>query len=243
MRKKATKYRSKKKQSAFTLVELLIVIVIIGILVGLAFSTATAIQNRAKNSVYYATYQNVYKLLQSSLVTNGYIPITSTPADNQVCIGVTKDYDADGLGDCDSWTPDGGTASYDLTHQSVDLELALKTISKAPAGRLPVPFTRHDSSAGGTTTIYNAILHGYTVVPPSSDPSGEMRILGSNKQLAYVFGGPLYGDNQNCGNSSVQFDSVQNISGRLIVYYAYANNEPTLSSSGMTYCLYAIPAL
>ena len=228
----------------FTIVELLIVIVVIGILVTIATATASSIQQRALNSSYLATYKEVHKVLLSKLISNGYSTITTSPPDNQLCIGKTTDFTNDGIGDCDSYQADGDPQpDYDLTHQSTTFDAAMTPITANMPGKLSQPFKLHisDEYGSGTTMIYNTILHGYTNVPPAQDPQGEMRLT-TGQKVAYLFGGPLYGNDQSCGTNSVTLNNVFMESGRMITQLISSKNDPGLSNTGMTYCLYAVQA-
>lgn len=236
------KYRIRNYTKGFTIVELLIVIVVIGILVTIATATASSIQQRAVNTTYLATYKEVHKALLAKLVAYGYS--TYTPAGEQFCIGKTTDFTSDGIGDCDSYQEDGAPQpSYDLTHQSATFDTAMAKVVPNMPGKLSQPFKLHISNeyGSGTTMMYNAVLHGYTDVPPAQDPDGEMRMT-TGQKIAYLFGGPLYGVDQNCGTNSVAINNVFLEGSRVITQLITSPNEPSLTGDGMTYCLYAVEA-
>ncbi len=235
--------RNNIHKKGFTIVELLIVIVVIGILAGFATVTAGSVRKRALNISYLATYNEVYKALRAKLVTDGYTAFSAP--EGQLCIGETLDRDGDTVGDCDYYQPDNGSA-YTYTHESSSFNTEMAKISKKMPGKLSQPFEHYiqDPDEGGPATLtqYNVILHGYTNVPPEQDPSGEMRFTNGGK-AAYLFGGALYGDNEDCGAKSVRITNIYNESGRQITELSPSRNEPILSLSGMTYCMYGVEAL
>lgn len=86
-----------KKQSGFTIVELLIVIVVIGILAAIILVSFNGIVGRARNAATISVVQAYLKSIQLYHVDNGTYPtINST-----ICLGTGyKDYNSDGVGDC-----------------------------------------------------------------------------------------------------------------------------------------------
>src|SRR4051812_15151276 len=64
----------KKRQSGFTIVELLIVIVVIGILAALVITTYSGIQAKARNSKRQTDVQAVQTQLEAYFAQNGHYP-------------------------------------------------------------------------------------------------------------------------------------------------------------------------
>ena len=64
----------KKRQSGFTIVELLIVIVVIGILAALVITTYGGIQSKARNSKRQVDLQSLQTQLEAFFSQNGYYP-------------------------------------------------------------------------------------------------------------------------------------------------------------------------
>jgi prepilin-type N-terminal cleavage/methylation domain-containing protein len=67
---------AKHKQSAFTIIELLIVIVVIGILAAITVVAFTGVQQKARGSLVISDITQVHKALQSYYVQNGSYPAT-----------------------------------------------------------------------------------------------------------------------------------------------------------------------
>mgnify|MGYP002026970708 FL=1 len=67
-----------KKQTGFTIVELLIVIVVIAILAAITIVSYTGIQNRANDTSVQSDLTAVYKLFELYKVDNGTYPKTAT---------------------------------------------------------------------------------------------------------------------------------------------------------------------
>jgi type II secretion system protein G len=63
-----------KKQSGFTIVELLIVIVVIGILAGLVITTFTGIQQKARNTERQTDIKAIHGQLEAYYAQNGKYP-------------------------------------------------------------------------------------------------------------------------------------------------------------------------
>jgi len=80
----------KQKQSAFTIVELLIVIVVIGILAAITIVAYNGVQSRAVAASLQADLSNASKKLKLYQVDNGAYPIaldcTASPAAKTICI-------------------------------------------------------------------------------------------------------------------------------------------------------------
>jgi len=64
----------KKRQSGFTIVELLIVIVVIGILAALVITTYGGIQSKARNSKRQVDMQSLQTQIEAFYSQNGYYP-------------------------------------------------------------------------------------------------------------------------------------------------------------------------
>lgn len=64
----------KKRQSGFTIVELLIVIVVIGILAALVITTYGGIQSKARNSKRQVDLQSLQTQIEAFYSQNGYYP-------------------------------------------------------------------------------------------------------------------------------------------------------------------------
>ena len=69
---------AKQKQSAFTIVELLVVIVVIAVLAAITITAYTGIQKRARDSVRVQDISNIKKSLLLYQSYNGGVPATTT---------------------------------------------------------------------------------------------------------------------------------------------------------------------
>lgn len=78
---------SSKKQTGFTLVELLIVIVIIGILASISVVAYTGIQQRAHNVAQLSDMKNVITAMELYGISNGQYPPAPASSDGGFCVG------------------------------------------------------------------------------------------------------------------------------------------------------------
>lgn len=98
----------KRKESGFTIVELLIVIVVIGILAALVITTFSGIQKKARDTERTTDIKALHGQIEAYFAQNGYYPDLA-----DVTIANLKGLDAGALVD-----PKGGTlqAASDATH-------------------------------------------------------------------------------------------------------------------------------
>jgi prepilin-type N-terminal cleavage/methylation domain-containing protein len=75
--KLANSFKLQKRQSGFTIIELLIVIVVIGILAAIVISTFSGIQVKQRNSKRQTDIQAIQTQLESFYSQNGYYPSLS----------------------------------------------------------------------------------------------------------------------------------------------------------------------
>lgn len=123
----------KKSTSAFTIVELLIVIVVIAILATIGIVAYTGIQQRAKNAQVVGGVNTYYKaILQYGTLNGAY------PSVNNACLGA--DYPG---GQC--WNGPNGTHSVNA---SVDSQLATVMSSKPALAAELFPVNAVDQRAG-----------------------------------------------------------------------------------------------
>lgn len=96
-----------RKQSGFTIVELLIVIVVIGILAALVITTFTGIQQRARNTERETDIRAIHSQLEAFFAQQGYYP---TRDDLNDADGDVRTEDMRGLS-ADAFTPPGSSAT------------------------------------------------------------------------------------------------------------------------------------
>lgn len=80
----------KRKESGFTIVELLIVIVVIGILAALVVTTFSGIQRKARNSERQTDINAVASQLEAYHAQNGKYPTLANVQDNATDTGFVK---------------------------------------------------------------------------------------------------------------------------------------------------------
>lgn len=95
-----------KKQTGFTIVELLIVIVVIGILAAITIVAYNGIQTRARNQQMVSAASQTYKAIYQYVVDNGSYPTSGTVS----CVGGNYPVDAAGL----CWTGQSSLAANTL---------------------------------------------------------------------------------------------------------------------------------
>lgn len=111
----------KNKQSAFTIVELLIVIVVIGILAALTMNSVANAQRQARNQQNISLASAYTKALNAYLIENGGYPAAWGPGNGWICLGKAKiDVNNDGKYDC---VFEGATA---ILSENAALDAALK---------------------------------------------------------------------------------------------------------------------
>ncbi len=105
----------KKRQSGFTIVELLIVIVVIGILATLVIVTFTGIQQKARNSQRQTDINAVDSHVEAFYAQNGYYPTLADLQDSTFRSNNLKGLDPEALTD-----PKGGDiqGTSDASHYS-----------------------------------------------------------------------------------------------------------------------------
>jgi prepilin-type N-terminal cleavage/methylation domain-containing protein len=100
----------KKRQSGFTIVELLIVIIVIGILATLVIVTFTGIQQKARDNQRQTDVAAVASHVEAFNAQNGYYPSLADLQDSTFVSGNLKGLDPDALID-PKGTAIAGTAS------------------------------------------------------------------------------------------------------------------------------------
>lgn len=91
--------KTQNKQSAFTIVELLIVIVVVGILATISVSAYGGMQKRAQNAKLLGEHKTIIKAFELYKAANGSVP--SVPLNTRWCVGHGyRDADGDGQTDC-----------------------------------------------------------------------------------------------------------------------------------------------
>ena len=133
----------KRLSSAFTIVELLIVIVIIAILAAITIVTYTGIQNRARSSALQSNLSQMAKGLEVSKVANSEVyPSTLTAANIKL--------------------PDSGTYNYQTNGTSYCLSATNAGISYKVSNTAPSPA---EGTCSGILADGSACPTGFIVVP------------------------------------------------------------------------------
>jgi prepilin-type N-terminal cleavage/methylation domain-containing protein len=101
----------KRKQSGFTIVELLIVIVVIGILAALVVTTFAGIQRKARNTERETDIKAVHGQLEAYFAQNNSYPTLAQLNDATFRSDNLKGLDAEALQDPKGADPTMGTAS------------------------------------------------------------------------------------------------------------------------------------
>jgi prepilin-type N-terminal cleavage/methylation domain-containing protein len=158
---------AKQKQSAFTIVELLIVIVVVAILATVSVVSYGGIQNRAENAARINEVQQAIKLLSAYKTINGSYPSTTTLG-SIVCLGKGySDQTGDGVPDCIYWL--SGGFSSDTAFNS-----ALETVGSLPVGsRKPIYIEYYDDYRTGPAYASSVQEVLYTLTGDSC-PIGEL---------------------------------------------------------------------
>jgi prepilin-type N-terminal cleavage/methylation domain-containing protein len=89
----------KRKQSGFTIVELLIVIVVIGILAALVVTTFSGIQKKARDSERQTDINAVHAQVEAYYAQKGYYPTNADLDDDTFVTGELKGLDLEALKD------------------------------------------------------------------------------------------------------------------------------------------------
>ncbi len=111
----------KRKQSGFTIVELLIVIVVIGILAALVVTTFSGIQRKARNTERETDVKAIHGQLEAAFAANNSYPTLSEINDTTWRGNNVKGLDADALKDPKGTaqalvaSPSATAYSYDVT--------------------------------------------------------------------------------------------------------------------------------
>lgn len=131
------------------------------------------------------------------------------------CIGATKDYNSDGIADC--VLTDGIPAASE--DPLIDSGMR-QYVSKIPGQHDPVNVTAWD---GTKITITAPQFVAFAEMPPEQDP-GDKAVLDTGQKIAYIFEGPLLGENQKCGKNSVRPVSQSGAVSPITYTFAYADN-------------------
>ena len=139
-----------KKQTGFTIVELLIVIVVIGILAAITIVAYNGIQNRARNQRMVVAVSQTYKAIHQYVVDNGTYPTSGSVS----CVG--SDYPVDAAGLC--WS---GQSS-----------LAANTLLAPYIGKVPAPpMEKIGGTARGMLINTSSKVLEYTIIGATTCPS------------------------------------------------------------------------
>jgi prepilin-type N-terminal cleavage/methylation domain-containing protein len=116
----------KRKQSGFTIVELLIVIVVIGILAALVVTTFSGVQKKARDSERQTDINAIHGQVEAYYAQNGKYPTLANMNDSAFVSGTLKGLDPAALKDPKgsastlSATAGAGTYSYAVTPAGCD---------------------------------------------------------------------------------------------------------------------------
>jgi prepilin-type N-terminal cleavage/methylation domain-containing protein len=143
-----------KKQTGFTIVELLIVIVVIGILAAITIVAFNGIQARANNAARVNEAKQWEGILTSYATTYGKYPDV---LNTSMCLGSGfPDVNSDGVGDC--WDIHvGGSNRYSM-NTMLNTELK-KVVSSLPnSTRKPVAGAGTTSRIGPAVTVQTGVV-------------------------------------------------------------------------------------
>ena len=149
----------KKRQSGFTIVELLIVIVVIGILATLVIVTFTGIQQKARNSQRQTDINALDSHLEAYYAQNGVYPSIGQMNDSSWVSANMKGLDPEALKD-----PKGSAQTLAATTSSTEYGYA----AKAGASACPDPSTLTDLATCDSFTL-TATLEGGGTYSKSSN--------------------------------------------------------------------------
>ena len=127
------------KQSAFTIVELLIVIVVIGILAAITIVAYNGLQSRAHNSALQANVKQAATSIETLKDTQGNYPSTVSSSQLPSSPNITYDYQKIGEGFCVTAT-DTSVGSYFATNTGTT------SVGPCPVGYWPLDGTADDKS-------------------------------------------------------------------------------------------------
>lgn len=128
-----------EKQSAFTIVELLVVIVVIGILASISIVGYRSIQQRAKTATYTSALSQWEKLLRITEQTNGSLPSVGV---YETCL--SAGYPAEGMFAANQCYE---SATYDIS-TSTNISTAVQAANgSVPTTVLPTVYT-YDNANG-----------------------------------------------------------------------------------------------
>lgn len=222
--------KPQQRQSAFTIVELLIVIIVIAILATISIVAYTGIQKRATEVTLQSDLSNASKQLTVADVTTGSYPNPSLPADIKASGNNTFQYTSNGTTFCLSATsPSNSASSYYITSNG--------TIT-------PGLCTGH-SSTGSSTIANGSAIQSIT---STNCPTSRTRAVDARDNhtywvqqladgrcwmltnLAYAGGGAnTYGDVKALTNGSAP--PVYNVAHYYIPSGASVTSEPTNPST------------
>ena len=140
--------KQKHYHSAFTIVELLIVIVVIGLLAAITVVAYNGIQSRARNSALQANVKQAATKIETLKDSSGSYPATVSSSDLPATTDLTYDYQKIGEGFCVTAT-DAISGSYFATNTGTT------SVGPCPVGYWPLDGTADDKSPyqnNGTVT-------------------------------------------------------------------------------------------
>lgn len=149
-----------RKQTGFTIVELLIVIVVIAILAAITIVAYNGIQNRAKASAVQSDISQAVKQLETAKITSGtqQYPSVST-ANLKSSNGVTLDYFYNTSGNTYCVTAANGSIRYVATSYDMNVREGNCNVEDGLVAWLPMNGSSvNQGSAGGTATVNGASL-------------------------------------------------------------------------------------
>lgn len=213
-----------KKQTGFTIVELLIVIVVIGILAAITIVSYNGIQDRARTTVLISDLTNSSQQLSIDQIKTGVYPATVAAADNNSGLKASA----------------GTTYSYTVNNAAAPPTYCLS----ATNGKQTYSISAGDSTRGGGCTNFalnavspSAVLtDGVTTSTPYYDLSSGLKSvtvdLGSVKTVSAVKVWHYYNDSRSYNDTKTEV-STDNSNWTTVFDSASSGTYPE-SSTGRT---------